>query len=101
MTGFKMRAGMALNASPSVFFDAVAVLSGQAGDPVLSKDPDAVSFLADAYRHRKAIGYSGVPELTGKTVIADQPGIIALATEKSLGAFVEAARTGRFWERRS
>ena len=92
-------ADMALAASPSVFFDAVAVLSGKAGDEILSKNDDALSFLRDACRHLKALAYNGTPVLIQTAGIREQPGIVNLAIGKALGSFVDAARTGRFWER--
>jgi catalase len=48
--GKKVMAEVALSASPSIMFDAVAVLAGPAGDKSLSAEPDAVSFLMDADR---------------------------------------------------
>jgi catalase len=48
--GKKVMAEMALSGSPSIMFDAVAVLAGPAGDKSLSAEPDAVSFLMDADR---------------------------------------------------
>jgi catalase len=93
-------ADMALRASPSVLFDAVAVLSGPQGDQKLSGDPNAVSFVMDGVRHCKAVGISGSPALAGRAgVDSDQPGIVNLEGKAGVKDFVAAARTGRFWER--
>ena len=73
--GKKMAAEMALSGSPSILFDAVAVLAGAAGDKALSAEPDAVSFLMDADRHLKAIAYTGIPTLAKKTQV---PGVVGV-----------------------
>ncbi len=91
---------MALRASPSVLFDAVAVLSGAQGDEKFSIDPNAVSFVVDGIRHCKAVGISGTPMLAGRAgVDPSQPGIVNLEEKAGVKDFTSAARTGRFWER--
>jgi C-terminal domain found in long catalases len=57
---------MALRGAPSVLFDVVVVLSGPKGDQELAKNPNAVSLLMDAFRHCKAIAWSGIPTLAAK-----------------------------------
>jgi catalase len=91
-------AEMALNTSPSIFFDAVAVLAGPDGDDKLAQNPDAVGFLMDAFRHLKVIGCAGIPQLMAKAGIKDQAGIVAL---KNATDFLDLARKGRVWERES
>jgi len=91
-------ADAALNTSPSIMFDAVAVLAGADGDAALSQNPDALGFLMDACRHLKVIGCSGIPQLMAKTGVKDQPGIL---TVKNAAEFVDLARKGRVWERES
>jgi catalase len=90
---------MALAASPSVFFDAVAVIVGRKGDEELSRNPDALSFLRDAYRHLKAIGLGAAPLLTQAAGIPAQPGVVELGADKAAQQFIQSALTGRFWER--
>ncbi len=92
---------MALRGAPSVLFDAVVILSGQKGDQDLAKNPNAVSFLMDAFRHCKAIAWSGIPTLTTKAQLSPGEGLIDLNGEDSIEDFIEAARTSRFWERES
>jgi catalase len=92
-------ADMALRAAPSVLFDAVAILAGPDGDKNLTADPNAQAFLTDARRHCKAVGFSGVPALTKKTGVTDEPGIAELSGKGGVKAFVDSAKTGRFWER--
>jgi catalase len=90
---------MALRASPSVLFDAVLILAGPEGDKQLATDPNAVSFLMDAKRHCKAMGFAGIPVLTKKAGVALEAGIIDLSGKSGLQEFIDAARTGRFWDR--
>jgi catalase len=97
-TGAKHAADRALNGSPSVVFDAVAVLAGAAGDKALTADPDAVGFLMDAARHLKAIGLSGVSGLASKTQVAGMVGVVEFKGS-NVGAFVDLARNGKVWER--
>jgi catalase len=89
----------ALRASPSVLFDAVVVLAGADGDTALTADPNAVAFLMDAKRHCKSVGFSGVPSLTAKAAIEPAPGIVEITKRAAVKEFVDAARTGRFWDR--
>jgi len=91
-------ADAALNTSPSILFDAVAVLAGPDGDAALSQNPDALGFLMDACRHLKVIGCSGIPQLTANTRINDQPGVVTL---KNAADFLDLARKGRVWDRES
>ncbi|HWO30619.1 MAG TPA: catalase [Candidatus Acidoferrum sp.] len=92
-------ADMALRASPSVLFDAVVVLSGPEGDQKLAGDPNAVSFLMDAIRHCKAVGFSGIPSLAKKSGVEEEPGVIDISGQAGAKEFISAGRTGRFWER--
>ena len=90
---------MALRASPSVLFDAVAVLAGPEGDKKLAGDPNAVAFLMDADRHCKAIGWAGVPGLSGKAGLNESEGMVPLTAKSAVKDFIKAARIGRFWDR--
>ncbi len=97
--GSKQPVQMALNGSPSVLFDAVAILAGPDGDKALARDPDAVSFLMDACRHLKAIALAGVPELTAKAGAGGLAGVVELRGTKDIGGFIDAARGGKVWDR--
>ncbi len=92
---------MALRGAPSVLFDAVAVLSGPEGDEELAQNPNAVSFLMDAFRHCKTIAWSGIPTLAEKAQLGAGDGLINLDEDAGVEDFLEAARTTRFWERES
>ena len=97
--GGKHQADSALSGSPSVLFDAVAILSGPAGDAVLSENPDAIGFLMDACRHLKAIALCGVPALGEKAHSSGLAGITNLSGAADIGVFISLARNGRVWER--
>lgn len=90
---------MALRGSPSVVFDSVVVISGEEGDEQLANDPNAVSFLMDAIRHCKAVGWAGIPRLAEKAQVKEGDGLIDLSGKPGVKDFVAAARIGRFWER--
>jgi len=92
---------MALRGAPSVLFDAVVILSGPKGDKELETNPNAVSFLMDAFRHCKGIAWSGIPTLATKAQLVSGQGLIDLDDEDDVQDFIEAARTSRFWERES
>jgi catalase len=92
-------ADAALRASPSVLFDAVAVLSGPEGDKKLASDPNAQAFLIDARRHCKAVGFLGIPELSAKVALDEEPGVLEISSKAAVKSFISDARTGRFWER--
>jgi catalase len=92
-------ADMALRASPSVLFDAVVILAGPEGDKKLAADPNAQAFLTDARRHCKAVGFSGIPVMTKKVGVIEEPGIMDLTGKGGVKNFIAAGKTGRFWER--
>ena len=94
-------ADMSLRASPSVLFDAVAILAGAEGDKKLAGDPNAISFLMDAERHCKAVGFSSIPSLSKKVGLELKPGVIDITGQAGVKNFIAAARAGRFWERES
>ncbi len=99
--GKKHPAGMALSGSPSVLFDAVAVLAGPKGDADLILNPDAAAFLVDACCHLKAIATAGIPGLAQKAGLEGKLGIVGLTRTKEISLFVELARQGRVWNRDS
>jgi catalase len=95
----KITAEMALSGSPSTMFDAVAVLSGPAGDKSLSAEADAISFLMDANRHLKAIALAGVSNLAKKTHVEAVVGVTDLRSNGDISKFIDFARNGKVWER--
>lgn len=94
--GEVLKADGQLSGSPSVLFDAVAIVLSQDAAREMLSNTAAVQFVADAFSHLKAIGHteSAVPLLEKANVIPD-PGVTGLGPE-----FIAAAST-RFWERES
>jgi len=85
-----------LAGTPSVMFDAIAILLSTAGATVLSREAAAVDFLRDAYGHLKAIFLDeGAMELLKTAGIQQDAGVIEF---NALDDFVEAAKS-RCWER--
>ena len=95
----KIMAEMALSGSPSIVFDAVAVLAGSAGDKSLSAEPGSISFLMDADRHLKAIALAGVSNLVKKTHVEGVVGVTDLRSSGDISKFIDFARNGKVWER--
>jgi catalase len=101
--GVKLKDGKALKAdgqlagTPSVIFDAVAIVLSEAGCKELLKEAAAVDFAKDAFGHLKAIGHSAEAKpLLDKAGVVPDAGIVALASDAK--GFVEPART-RQWDR--
>jgi catalase len=98
-TGTIQSGEMALRGAPSILFDAVTVISGPQGDEELAQNPNAVSFLQDAFRHGKAIGWRGIPKLNKKANLKTGDGLIDFDKDAAISAFIVAAKNSRFWER--
>jgi catalase len=104
--GFKDSAGAAhdahekLEGGPSVLFDAVAVIPSKEGAALLAELPAARDFVADAYAHRKFVGYSpAAAALFEKAGVARDEGFVPLGKAGDADAFVAACRKVRFWAR--
>ena len=91
---------MALRASPSVLFDAVVVLSGPGGRQEASCHSERRSVPDGCgLGHCKAIGWAGVPELSGEAELKESKGMVPFAVRGAAKDFIKAARIGRFWDR--
>jgi catalase len=85
-----------LAGSPSVLFDAVAVLASEAGCDALIGDSAAVDFVTNAFVHCKAIGFSAAAKpLLDRCAV--EPDELVVPARKP-AAFAEAAAQ-RHWER--
>lgn len=94
--GEKMCADGQLAGTPSVFFDAVAVLLSEEGVLSLISESAAIDFVRDAYAHLKAIAVdAGGHALLQKAHILNDPGIVEAS---NIDAFVAAASV-RQWAR--
>lgn len=92
--GIEPAADGQLAGSPSVLFDAVALVLEEADARALCKEAGAVQFVMDAFGHLKAIGASdGAKPLLDKAGVEPDDGITGLG-----GDFLKAAAT-RFFDR--
>ena len=91
--GKELKADGQLAGSPSVLFDAVAVLLSEEGCQLLLKEAAAVQFVMDAFGHLKAIAHSEAAKpLLEKAGVEPDEGIV------TPGKFVKAA-VQRYWAR--
>ena len=88
-----MKADGQLAGSPSVLFDAVALVLTETAAKALAQDGAAVAFVMDAFGHLKAIGHS-----EGAKALLDRAGIKPDAGVTDLTGLSKAART-RYWAR--
>jgi catalase len=94
--GAKLPADGQLAGTPSVIFDAIAVVLSTAGAAALARDAAAIDFVRDAYGHLKAIAIDagGQTVLQAAGVVPDA-GVLAA---NDTTAFIAAAQT-RQWAR--
>ncbi|UXU76620.1 MULTISPECIES: catalase [unclassified Paracoccus (in: a-proteobacteria)] len=93
LKGGTMTADGQLAGSPSVLFDAVAMILAPDEAERLSRDAAALGFVMDAHAHLKAIGHC-----PGSKVILDRLGIAADAGIVAPADLPKAARR-RYWDR--
>ena len=96
-SGKRLLADGQLAGTPSILFDAVAIVASDAGCKLLLNEGAAIDFAKDAFGHLKAIGFT--PEakpLLDKAGVETDAGIVDVAN--NAGRFVEPART-RQWGR--
>lgn len=87
-----------LAGTPSVMFDAVAIILSEEGTADLLTEGAAVDFAKDAFGHLKAIGHSdGAKALLDKAGVEPDEGVISLS-EKTAKTFAKVAAT-RQWQR--
>ncbi|WP_306224523.1 catalase [Bosea beijingensis] len=101
--GVKLKDGKMLKAdgqlagSPSVIFDAVAIILSEDGCQVLMTESAAIDFVRDAFGHLKAIGHSvEAKPLLDKAGIETDDGVVTLGKQNE--DFLASART-RQWAR--
>lgn len=94
--GSMLAADGQLAGTPSVVFDAVAVILSDEGAKALAKESAAIDFVRDAFGHLKAIAVDkGGEALLKRADVPPDTGIVA-ADDKN--AFISAAST-RQWDR--
>ncbi|WP_119271485.1 catalase [Taklimakanibacter deserti] len=101
----KLPADQALSAAPSVFFDAVVLLTSEAGNSDLQDEAAAIDWIRDAYGHLKTLGFSQPAyELLAKAGLGDRldEGFIKLdGNQGSMDRFIESCKRQRIWDRES
>ena len=101
--GSWIAADQMIDGGPSVLYDAVALLPGDAMMSGLLQESTARDFVADAFAHCKFIGYvEAVAPLFEKAGITEKDrdeGFIALATPKDVAGFVGSLGKLRVWDR--
>jgi catalase len=89
-----------IGGGPSVLYDAVAIIASVEGCQSLLKNAGAKDFVSDAFAHLKFVGYAEAAKpLFDKAGIEMDSGFIALDKGKGAGAFIEACRQLRQWDR--
>ena len=91
--GGTLKADGQLAGSPSVLFDAVALVLAPAAAEKLCSDSAAIGFVMDAYAHVKTIGFDA-----GSTALLERAGIVVDAGVVDLKAFAKLAPK-RHWDR--
>jgi len=95
--GQLLKADGQLAGTPSVIFDAIALVLSEEGCAELLKDGAAIDFAMDAFGHLKAIGFAaGAKPLLDKAGVVADAGVVDLA--RNAKDFLAAART-RQWAR--
>jgi len=96
LSGSMLPADGQLAGTPSVLFDAVAVILSDEGANKLSKESAAIDFVRDAFSHLKAIAADKGGQILLQTAnIVKDPGVVDTSTSD---AFITAAKT-RQWDR--
>jgi catalase len=96
--GSALAADGQLGGTPSIMFDAVAIVLSKEGATALTKESAAVDFVRDAFGHLKAIAAdAGAKILLDKAGVVPDNGVMAATDTK---AFLAAAKT-RQWKRES
>jgi catalase len=92
-----------LAGTPSVLFDAVAVILSDEGAKKLARDPAARDFVADAFAHLKYIGLNdaaaGLLDVAGIAQDDRDEAVVSITNAKAAKAFVVSARKLRHWPR--
>ncbi|MBI1188667.1 MAG: catalase [Alphaproteobacteria bacterium] len=100
--GTRIAADHQIDGGPSVLFDAIALVTSDAGGEALSGKPQARDFVADAFAHLKFIGFvdAATPLLKKAGVFDGRDGaFMPLGSQEEIAAYVAACRDLRHWER--
>ena len=90
----------ALAGAPSCLFDAVAVVISEKAAPAIYGDPDAVTWVADAFKHCKVIGHSpAAAGLLDRAHVAADDGVVAIGSARAVAKWIERAAGPRMFAR--
>ncbi len=103
-SGQAVTVDFAFHNTASVLFDAVYVAGGKQSTGMLLKEPAAIHFVNEAFKHCKPIAASGEGSqlLEASSIPMDDgeiPGVILGDGTESVNAFIAAMGRHRFWER--
>jgi catalase len=94
--GSMLKADGQLAGTPSVLFDAVAVILSDEGAKALSAESAAIDYVRDAFAHLKAIAIDkGGKKLLETANVIQDAGVVDIS---DIDAFISAAKT-RQWDR--
>ena len=100
--GSWIEAKQKIDGGPSVLYDAVVLMVSKQGAKLLTAEPAARDFVADAFAHMKFIGHTpaavALLEKAGLPENRDH-GFITINGESDCSAFVTACRKVRYWDR--
>jgi catalase len=85
-----------------VLYDAVALMITEEGASLLTNQPAARDFVADAFAHSKFIAYvaAAKPFLTKVVGTANlDDGFIEISVSRDISKFIQECRKLPFWER--
>jgi catalase len=99
-SGNKLKVGHPLLNTSSVMFDAVYVPGGIKSVALLKNEPGAIHFINEAFKHCKAIAYSGEgSELVAASATPSHQPDEGLLSDPEPERFVKAIARHRFWQR--
>jgi catalase len=100
--GSWVEADQKIDGGPSVLYDAVALLPSEPGVKALAGEPAARDFIADAFAHKKFIGYVEAAASLFIRAGAEGPddGCIVLKGRETCAELIAACRELRYWARR-
>jgi catalase len=100
--GSLIEAKQKIDGGPSVLYDAVALLPSRDGAALLMNEATVRDFIADAFAHRKFVGYvEAARPLFVKAGVPESPdgGFIALREAADCTTFLTTCGELRFWAR--
>ena len=100
----KRKGDQKLGGGPSVLYDAVAIIASEEEAKKLKTMPPFRDFVADAYAHKKFIGYSPevaalISAFTMEDDLDADEALVRLEHMKDCKSFITACRKLRNWSR--